>query len=77
MLRYPIVNEGKQVGRLQVDIQAAVREKDNIPMYVMTLTARGMVGKGVDFFDLGRQAVVNSFAQLTTPEMRKIWRRTQ
>jgi hypothetical protein len=44
-------------------------------MFVMELTARGQVGTGTEFFDLGRKWIVKSFAELTTPAMHKIWGR--
>lgn len=73
--RYPIFDSKNEwVGRLHVDIQPALRVTDNKPMYVMTLTARGMCGSGIDFFDIGHEAIVKSFKNLTTPNMWKIWK---
>lgn len=72
-LRFPIVVEGKPVGRLKVDIQPAIREADHKPMYVMQLTARGFVGSGLEFFDLGRAAIVKGFDELTTASMHSVW----
>lgn len=69
-------NGGKPVGRLHVDIQPAFRASDNQPMYLFHLTARGQLGNGVEFFDLGRRWIVKSFAALTTPEMHRVWNRT-
>lgn len=43
-------------------------------MYVLHLTARGQVGEGVDFFDIGREWIVASFERLTTDAMHQIWR---
>jgi uncharacterized protein (TIGR04255 family) len=75
-LRYPIVHETAGiVGRLHVDIQPALRATDARPMYVMNLTARGRLGEGTDFLDLGRKWIVNSFDRLTTPAMHRVWRR--
>lgn len=76
-LRFPIRLQGQQVGRLIVQIQPTLREKDARPMYVMNLTARGMIGTGTEFFDLGREAVVSGFAKLTTPAMHEVWGRTK
>ena len=64
----------KPVGRLHVDVQPAVRTSDNRPMYVLHLTARGQVGEGVDFFDIGREWIVTTFKSLTTSSMHNIWR---
>jgi hypothetical protein len=41
----------------------------------MNLTARGQLGDGIEFFDIGRQWIVKSFEQLTTEHMHKIWRK--
>lgn len=66
---------GDAIGRLHVDIQPAFRVSDNKPMYVFHLTARGHVGIGFEFFDIGRRWIVKSFASLTTPKMHRIWRK--
>ena len=75
VLRFPISRKGEQVGRLIVEIQPALRATDEKPMYVMNLTARGQVGAGTDFLDIGRRAVVMAFAELTTPAMHAAWGR--
>ena len=67
-------NDGEAVGRLHVDLQPAFRKPDNRPMYVLNMTARGQVGDGLDFFDIGREWVVASFKQLTTSSMHEVWR---
>jgi hypothetical protein len=54
-------------------MQSVVRLKDNAPMFVFDLTARGQIGDGTDFFDLGREWIVRSFKNLTTPEMHQVW----
>lgn len=75
-IRFPITNdEAHPIGRLHVDVQPALRATDNRPMYVMNLTARGLLGAGFDFFDLGRQWIVKSFEQLTTEAMHRVWRK--
>lgn len=58
-----------------MEVQPALRATDNKPMYVMSLTARGLYGVGMDFLDIGRQWIVKSFEQLTTEEMHRIWRK--
>ena len=74
--RFPILGPNKEwVGRLHLDVQPAVRTADNKPMYVMNLTARGMYGSGVEFFDIGHRWVVKSFEKLTTEHMHKYWRK--
>jgi hypothetical protein len=75
-VRFPITGpDGKWIGRLHVDVQPALRLPDTRPMFVMNLTARGMTGSNFDFFDIGRQWVVNSFIKLTTDHMHNIWRK--
>jgi len=68
-------HRGEPIGRLHADVQPAFRTSDNRPMYVFHLTARGQVGRGFEFFDIGRRWIVKSFASLTTPKMHEIWRR--
>jgi uncharacterized protein (TIGR04255 family) len=65
---------GKPIGRLHVHLQPAVTTSDNHPMYVMELTARGQVGQSLDFFDIGRQWIVQSFKRLTSDAMHQVWR---
>jgi uncharacterized protein (TIGR04255 family) len=75
-LRFPITDEEKRpIGRLHVEVQPAFRVTDNRPMYVMNLTARGLSGRNLDFFDVGRRWIVKAFEQLTTEEMHRVWRR--
>ena len=74
--RFPISDKsGGFVGRLHVTLQPVTRLSDGAPMFLLDLTARGQVGEGTDFFDLGREWIVRSFAELTTPAMHKIWGR--
>lgn len=65
---------GKPVGRLHVDLQPAIRVSDNLAMYVLHLTARGQIGDGLAFFDVGREWIVKTFKKLTTESMHDIWR---
>jgi uncharacterized protein (TIGR04255 family) len=72
--RFPIVDhDGGFAGRLHVTLQSARRLSDGVPMFVLELTARGQVSQGSDFFNLGREWIVRSFKELTTPKMHKIW----
>jgi uncharacterized protein (TIGR04255 family) len=74
--RFLILDDvGTFAGRLHVTIQPVTRLPDGRPMFLMELTARGQVGEGTEFFDLGRKWIVKSFAELTTPAMHKIWGR--
>jgi len=80
-LRFLIRNEADEtIGRLHAQVQPAWRNVDKRPMYVMTLTARGIpMGEGLDgslrFFDVGREWIVRGFADLTTTKMHELWRR--
>jgi hypothetical protein len=80
-MRYIIPDaEGRPAGRLHVAVEPAYRVSDDLPMYVVTLTARGRplgegIGGAMQFLDRGRQWVVRGFASLTTPEMHVAWRR--
>jgi uncharacterized protein (TIGR04255 family) len=71
---FPILDQsGTFVGRLHATVQSVIRLTDRAPMFVLDLTARGQVGEGTAFFDLGREWIVRSFKELTTPEMHKFW----
>ena len=74
--RFPMYDSaGTFSGRLHVTVQSVRRLSDGVPMFLLELTARGQVGEGTDFFDLGREWIVRSFAELTTPSMHMIWGR--
>jgi uncharacterized protein (TIGR04255 family) len=74
--RFPIRDgSGHPVGRLHADVQAALHSADNKPMFVLNLTARGLLGRSTEFFDLGREWIVRSFAEMTTTEMHHVWKR--
>lgn len=71
---------GKPIGRLQAVAQPAWKKADHTPILVLNLTARGApLDAGIEgafaFFDLGRKWIVNAFAELTTPEMQRVWGR--
>jgi uncharacterized protein (TIGR04255 family) len=73
-----MVDHGQPFGRLHISVQPAFRRGDNLPIYVLDLTARGApLGDGVDgvleFMEKGRIAIVRSFAALTTPAMHDQW----
>lgn len=76
-IRIPIRVQGDPVGRLTVETVPAFRESDGQAMYVMTLTARGMIGSGTEFFALGRETIVRYFTRLTSSAMHSIWKRTR
>jgi uncharacterized protein (TIGR04255 family) len=71
--------DGRPIGRLYVSVEPAYRRADNLPMYVMTMTAR-MVSAGADpnealrLIDIGHDWIVRGFKDLTTKEMHAIWK---
>lgn len=64
---------GAFVGRLHATVQSVMRLADGVPMFRLDLTARGLIGDDTTFFDLGREWIVRSFKELTTPAMHTIW----
>jgi hypothetical protein len=71
---------GNPIGRLHAVVQPAWKKPDNSPILTLNLTARGApIGEGIEgafaFFDLGRNWIVNGFADLTTPDMQRMWER--
>ena len=80
-LRYVLKNDGDEpIGRLHISAQPAYRRSDNLPMLVLTLTARGRsegedIGAALRFLDEGRKAIVRGFTSVTTTKMHKIWGR--
>jgi uncharacterized protein (TIGR04255 family) len=74
--RFPILGPDKEeIGRLHVEVLPGISVSDNKPMYALNLTARGMYGSGIEFFDIGRRWIVKSFENLTTELMHEIWRK--
>jgi len=72
--RFPICDEQERpIGRLHVEVQPALNNADNRPMYVLNLTARGMCGEGIEFLDIGRLWIVNTFRNITTKNMHIVW----
>ena len=69
-------------GRLHMTLQPAIRNSDQTELLQLQLTARGHPASNetadiLSWLDLGHEWVVRGFADLTTPEMHKIWGRTQ
>ncbi len=69
-------------GRLHVTAAPAFNTKDSSVMIRMVLTARGPVADSsdeaiLDWMDMARAVIVNSFTALTTPEAHEFWRRTK
>ena len=69
-------------GRLRVQMQPGIRQKDAREIVQLTLTARGRpqssdLVASLDWFDMGHEWIVRGFADITTPVMHSIWRRTE
>ncbi len=67
------------VGRLHITAQPAYRDEDK-PIILLTLTARGVPQdnsptSALDFFDIGHEWIVRSFADVTSEGMHRLWRR--
>lgn len=81
--KYSILdNSAQPIGRLHVTFEPAFRRKDDTPLYVLTLIARGHpAGQTIDgvlsFFDKGHELIVRGFTSVTTPEMHQIWERVR
>ena len=75
LVRYVIPDSsGEPAGRLFVELRPALRAKDKQPMYILRLTARGFLGEGLDFLDVGREWIVRAFESLTTKAMHQVWK---
>lgn len=68
---------GSPIGRLTFELQPALQQQDRRPMYVLRLTARGLLGDGLAFLDIGREWIVRAFEGLTTPSMHRAWKRRE
>jgi uncharacterized protein (TIGR04255 family) len=76
--RFLLTRDGSPTGRLYVSANPATRLQDQMPIYMLTLTVRGMPrtpdADGVyTFLDEGRDLIVRSFRDMTTPEMHAKW----
>lgn len=82
LLRSQFRGEDGQRGRLHASIEPRFRSGDGVPLYVLTLTARGApksadIADVMTFFDQSREAIVRTFAALTTRDMHDQWERYQ
>ena len=80
-IRHIVRNEdNKFIGRLYIKITPAFKVVDNSSIFVIEITLRGYPKeKSIDgimeFMDFGRERIVRTFTEVTTPEMHKIWQR--
>lgn len=77
-LRYPLPFAAS--GHLSVQVQHAVRDVDRNEILQFTLTATGKPSSPATsdllaFFDSARNAIVRTFARLTSPAMHDLWER--
>lgn len=76
--KYLMDRASAPIGRLHVTAQPAYRRTDQLPVFVLTLTARGRplsddaVGVA-EFMDLGHEWIVRGFTDMTTEGMHGIW----
>jgi uncharacterized protein (TIGR04255 family) len=68
------------VGRLHVSAKPGIRRRDEMPLLILDLTARGQPeGKGLEgvlrFMDRAHEWIVRGFTDLTRPAMQSLWRR--
>jgi len=79
--RFRIDNhDGAPRGRLYLTAVPAFRTSDAVPLYVLTLLARGRPDPGDlrggvrAFLDIAHDLIVKGFREVTTEEMHKLWR---
>lgn len=67
-------------GRLRIGLQPVIRTADRKVTLQLTLIARGAPASSekesiLEWFDLGHEWIVRGFADLTSPEMHRLWKR--
>ncbi|MCH8010952.1 MAG: TIGR04255 family protein [Candidatus Marinimicrobia bacterium] len=72
----------EQTGHLIVTLKQAIRTEDKVPLLVLELKTRGIsestsTGAILKWFDLAHEWIVQSFTDLTTPEIQKVWEREE
>lgn len=80
VLRSVLSDKGSPYARMHIIVQPAFRTRDQSPVVRMDITVRGKpVDETVDaalaVFDRGREAIVRTFTDITTPEMHEVWGR--
>lgn len=80
-MRYFLNDGNERVGRIHVLMQPAFRQSDLNPVFRVEITARGRphgtsIVEAFELLDLERDAIVKTFAAVTTPKMHKLWERT-
>jgi len=72
-------SEGKPFARIYVEISTAYFPTGE-KFYAMNINVRGApktnsIASAIEFLDIGRVAIVNKFAQITTPQAHAFWKR--
>lgn len=80
--QYVMQAGGQPVGRLYVELESAYRRRDNAPIYILNMIARGAVADRtlngtLAFLDQAHFWIVRGFTDITTSEMHDIWERIQ
>ena len=71
----------RPIGRLHINLDSRYRANDNAPVYALQLMARsvpdgpGLAG-AITAMDRCHRWIVQNFAAITTPEMHRMWERT-
>jgi uncharacterized protein (TIGR04255 family) len=82
-IRYPLADKTRQMtGRLIVNMQPAYMASTHEEIIRLDLTARGKprsrdIDGAVAFLRLGHEWIVQGFAEMTTEDMQRKWKRTQ
>jgi uncharacterized protein (TIGR04255 family) len=79
-ISYVIPDASQPVGRLHVVLQPSYEPTSDQPLFVLTLTARGVVVDGslaaaMAFLDTGHEWIVRCFADITSEPMQAVWGR--
>jgi uncharacterized protein (TIGR04255 family) len=76
--RFLLSRDGVPYGRFYLSVNTGLRRTDQMPMHILTLTARALAASpdltGVlTVLDEGRDLIVRSFREITTEEMHELW----
>ena len=79
-LTYRILHGERQIGRLHVAAEPAVRRKDSVSMVALSVTARGLPMESsiegvLAFLDFGSEVAMDAFVGLTSQDMHARWGR--
>lgn len=77
-LAFPIASDQTQIGRLHADAFGSAQADSSVLNLVLLARGKPMgtdINAAIDFFRLGRAAIVNGFASITSKEMHGIWGR--